>query len=318
MPFRLAASPGRGWGAFATRKIAAGSVIAREAALFTIPKPHALIEDRDIRAALSTLPPGSRQQFYSLRDNGDAEFHYLIDAFCENCFRVPSSSSVTYDSAHRFGCYILLSRINHSCIPNAKIPDSNIEGTSIACFATRDIEEGEEITFCYNTDFMCRTSRDRHRELRFVCECKACRSGTTFHRLSEMRRTMIRGLQYLLHGKDFDGKRGPQVVFEVGLRRKAEKFDIGAADRLVYIILTMVLLEQEGLLDRFMLERMQCSICHLIMALKTPDNITIVEEIMTKKAWDERLGACLRLWGRVDAGDEALRSQLKRIDSMRR
>ncbi|KAJ4329791.1 hypothetical protein N0V87_010556 [Didymella glomerata] len=210
VPFRLAASPGRGWGAFATRKIAAGSVIAREAALFTISKPHALIEDRDIRAALSTLPPGSRQQFYSLRDNGDAKFHYLIDAFCENCFRVPSSSSVTYDSAHGFGCYILLSRINHSCIPNAKIPDSNIEGTSIACFATRDIEEGEEITFCYNTDFMCRTSRDRHH------------------------------------------------------------------------------------------------------------NITIVEEIMTKKAWDERLGACLRLWGRVDAGDEALRSQLKRIDSMRR
>lgn len=48
-------------------------------------------------------------------------------------------------------------------------------------------------------------------------------------------------------------------------------------DRLVYTILSMVLLEQEGLLDKSMLERMQRP---LIMALETSEDITIMGEVM--------------------------------------
>ncbi|KAF1928587.1 uncharacterized protein M421DRAFT_391420 [Didymella exigua CBS 183.55] len=140
-PFKLAAPLGRGYDAFATRKIASGSIILRESALFTIRKPHPFINDSDIWAALRTLSSSSQQQFYCLCDNGGAEFRSFTEAFSENCFTVPSA--MTREATDGIGCYILLSRINHSCVSNAKIPDTAIEGTSIACFTTRDIAEGE-------------------------------------------------------------------------------------------------------------------------------------------------------------------------------
>lgn len=218
------------------------------------------------------------------------------------------------------GCYILLSRINHSCVPNAKIPDTENEGGSIACFATKDIVGGEEITFCYNTDFACRTSLDRHRELRFMCECRACRPGTLFHELSEMRRSMIRGLQYLLHGQDFDGKRQfgrVQVIIDRDLRNRAERFDLGVADRLVYTLLIILLLEQEGLLDKFMLERMLPGIQRLATSLVTMENVVVVQQAMARNTWGERFCACLKLWGKGDDGDGALRLQLELLGKLR-
>ena len=66
-----------------------------------------------------------------------------------------------------------------------------------------------------------------------------------------------------------------------------------------------------------MLERMQRGIWPLIMAVETPDNLTIVEKIMAKAAWEERLAAYLKLWGRADTGDKALGSQLEMLDSKR-
>lgn len=131
---------------------------------------------------------------------------------------------------------------------------------------------------------------------------------------------MIRGLQYLLNGRDFDGKRGAcgrRIIADAELRVRAEKFDIGVADRFVYTVLTMVLLEQEGLLDKLMLERMQRGIWPLIMALETSRNLSIFEEVMATVKWEDRFGECLKLWGRKDAGDKALRSRLQKLDRMR-
>src|SRR5947207_818289 len=78
----------------------------------------------------------------------------------------PSSSLPLIDEHHeeRISRFLLHSRFNHSCIPNSKVPD--ISGEIIAMFATRDIVAGEEITFCYNSDFECRAKHARHQELR--------------------------------------------------------------------------------------------------------------------------------------------------------
>lgn len=231
---------------------------------------------------------------------------------------MPSSSNLSSTS---LGCYILLSRINHSCVPNAKIPDTATEGDSIACFATRDIAEGEEITFCYNTDFTYRTSVDRHCELRFVCECKACKPGTVFHQLSEMRRSLMRGLLYLQQGRGLDGKPQSaemQMIVDCDLRKRAERLDIGVADRLVYYLLTMVLLQQEGLLDKFMVERMQPGISNLVTSLRTVENKIIIKDALTRNTWEERLGACLEMWGKRDDGDAALKLRLELLNKLRR
>jgi hypothetical protein len=185
-----------------------------------------------------------------LRDNASRPFSYTTDALAENSFRISKSPP-----AH--GVFLLHSRFNHSCIPSSKIPETGTE--TIQSFAIRNIVPGEEITFCYK-DFECRTARDRHRELRFMCDCRACLIGTPFQQLSDMRRTLIRGLQYLMLGVDLDGQRhgsSSPLIVDRNLKRVAEDLSIPISSRLIYQLLAMILVDDEGLLDDFRLERMK-------------------------------------------------------------
>lgn len=127
-----------------------------------------------------------------------------------------------------------------------------------------------------------------------------------------MRRALLRGLQYLLQGCDIDGgQRGTHIIFDRELRNRAENFDVGVADRLVYTVLKMVLLEQEGLLDDLMVERLRPGLSHLIDSLETAENLLLVHRAMQGSSWEECLGACLVLCGKRDAGDAALTLQLR-------
>lgn len=214
-------------GAFATRRIMKGAIILEEKPFFIIRKPHQAILDEDIWSAFQKLVPSGKRQFLDLRDNGSRPFICMSDAFAENSFAITSSVlSGTYGRlAH--GLFLLHSRFNHSCIPNSKLPDTGKE--IVTSFATRDIAEGEEITFCCNSDFECRTMRDRHQQLRFNCNCKACYTGTPFQQLSDMRRILIRGLQYLTHGIDIDGQRhlsASPIILDSSLKHAAEEFNI--------------------------------------------------------------------------------------------
>lgn len=74
--------------------------------------------------------------------------------------------------------YILQSKLNHSCAPNAEItfPHSNF---TLAVKAKSDIKVGEEICISYIDD--CTLSRSRHsrvKELKenylFLCQCAMC------------------------------------------------------------------------------------------------------------------------------------------------
>src|SRR6267378_2812412 len=71
---------------------------------------------------------------------------------------------------------------HHSTIQpvNPKVPTTGIG--IVESFATRDIIA--------------------HKELEFICDCKACIPNSLFQQLSDMRRTLIRGLNFLLTGTD--------------------------------------------------------------------------------------------------------------------
>lgn len=62
-----------------------------------------------------------------------------------SCSQASSSRTTTQPTAQ--GLFILLSRFNHSCIPNASMRMG--KGDSISCVAIKDIRPDEEITFCY-------------------------------------------------------------------------------------------------------------------------------------------------------------------------
>ncbi|KAF1954919.1 hypothetical protein CC80DRAFT_474957 [Byssothecium circinans] len=87
--------------------------------------------------------------------------------------------------------YPLISRINHHCNPNAFVLFSRA-GISMAVKASRDIEEGEELSISYITHGQ--PSPHRHRALSrwgFTCTCSLCTLPAAQKTASDMRRTLI-------------------------------------------------------------------------------------------------------------------------------
>jgi hypothetical protein len=237
-------------------------------------------------------------------------------AFAENCF-----GRSTEPGPQALGLYILHSRFNHSCLPNAKIPLTDLT-KGISSVAMRDIAAGEEITFCYETDFEGRTRRERHEILQFICGCRACIPGTEFQAASEMRRTLVRGLQYLTLGRDLDGQRHGghghdsaqrPLIFDPVLKKAAEELEIPTSSRLIYLLLTMVLLEEEGLLDGYMVERFAPSLRFVSRSFSLKSTASIAAFAMVQKRCIERLCVAMHLWGRADPGDGAVQAVLKAV-----
>ncbi|KAJ5870837.1 hypothetical protein N7455_005778 [Penicillium solitum] len=310
VPFELRPSPGKGWGAFATKHIDRGSLILSEKPTFIIRKSHTEITDYHVTMAFQKLSPSQRAQFLLLRDNGASCFTSMNEAFAENSFNIANSYR---DEPEAHGLFPLHSRFNHSCIPNSKVP--TVSGEIISSFATRDIAVGEEINFCYNTDFECRTRYERHQALRFTCDCMACLPGTPFQQLSDMRRRLIRGLQYLARGVDLDGQRqgSHSIIFDCTQRFVAETFSITLSSRFIYALLSIFFLEEEGLLDAFMNARLRPSLDKTVQLFKSESNQSIVRLAMEQKTWTKKLQVAFRLYGREDAADYEVTLALRRL-----
>ncbi|KAI0852300.1 SET domain-containing protein [Daldinia vernicosa] len=306
-PFELRpSSPGKGWGAFATRLIKERDAILIEKPLFIIPKPSDDITDEDVFAAFQRLTPTAKQQFLLLRDNAGGPFERINEVLAENSFALEANSE--------HGLYLLHSRFNHSCLPNAKVPECS--GEIITMFAIRDIVAGEEITFCYNGDFECRTRRERHQALRFVCDCKACQLGTPFQQLSDVRRTFIRASDYLIRGVDIDGKRqnsSSPIIADRKLKEAAESLSIPICNRMIYHLLAAFLLEEEGLLDYLARERLEPFMVAISPLFETESNVRIVKNVMAEPTWLGKVHMAFRLYGRADAADETLPKMLRAL-----
>ncbi|KAH8784886.1 hypothetical protein F5883DRAFT_533723 [Diaporthe sp. PMI_573] len=149
--------------------------------------------------------------------------------FKENSFTV----STTH---HAHGLFIVLSRFNHSCIPNCKIPmaDNVIQKNDLQIYAIKTIMPGEELTFCYNPMYEYRTAKERAQQLGFQCDCKACLIGTPFQQVSDMRRVLMRGLYYIRRGEDIDGPTpGPGCTFRIDpeVKRAVEELTLPMSTR---------------------------------------------------------------------------------------
>ena len=257
-------------------------MILREKPLFVIRKPHYEITEEDVWTVFQKLVPSDKQQFLYIRDNASRPFTHMTRACAENSFAIPNSIRPQANDPPIHGLFLLHSRFNHSCIPNSKLPITS--GEIIASFATRDIAAGEEITFCYNPDFECLTRHDRHQALRFVCDCKACLPDTPLQQLSDMRRRLIRGLQYLTLGVDLNGQRqgsASPIIVDSKLKKAAEDFNIPLSTRLICNLLVVYLLEEEGLLDDFIVKRFNPGILQTTALFTTESNARIARLAIT-------------------------------------
>jgi hypothetical protein len=274
--------------------------------LFTINKPHQETTEKDVWMAFERLTPGDKEKFLHLRDNGFQPFRYLSDAMHQNSFHFHNHGRFSAQ-----GLFPLLSRFNHSCAPNSKIPNPESDRESLAIFAVKDIAAGEEITFCYRSDFFARTLYERHRLLQFTCNCEACHAGI----VSDLRRTLIRGLLCLIVGKDVDGERRDSTLpysIDPEIKRVAEESALPLSSRLVYILLALVLSEEEGLED-FMAEIMLPELRIVSEGFATGSNAKIAKIAMAQGTWREKFCVAAGLYGRKDAADVDIATMMRAV-----
>lgn len=265
------------------------------------------ITEEDVLLAFLRLAPADKTQFLRIRDNGSKPFETALEAMFQNVFQVHTKGS----DLPAFGMFALLSRFNHSCSPNSIIPTSAKESgrETLAILAKRDIEVGEEITFNYLPGFELQAQRERHQLLLFTCKCDVCLADPSSQRVSDMRRTLIRGLQYLSRGKDQDGQaQGSTLPFtiEPELKKAAEEMRIPLSSRFIYDLLSMALLEQEGLMDNQIVKKIQT----VSGWFETESNDKIAKLAMAQATWRESFCVAARLYGREDAADDEVADQL--------
>ena len=135
---KIQAVPGKGVGLVASQDIEAGEVVVRERPVLVVDQwsPHHLLE------AWQDLAPPDRAS-YSLLANSHPEVPPLVGVALTNM--IPLSRDNT-----KFGVFLTVARINHSCQANSNHYQENQTGDHTeAVRAVRKIAGGEEVTISY-------------------------------------------------------------------------------------------------------------------------------------------------------------------------
>lgn len=164
---------GKGIAAFASRKIAAGTLLHSEKALIMIPD---LEGDEWLSIAnhqLGLLSATQKQEFFSLRNS------YPKKGQIKGI--VWTNSMPLGDGDNRSGVFPVCSRFNHACTRNADW-EWNKNAQEEQIYAIRDIEVNEEITVNYVSHRVwALPGQERREHLRrkygFDCLCKRCTVG---------------------------------------------------------------------------------------------------------------------------------------------
>ncbi|EME42015.1 hypothetical protein DOTSEDRAFT_72943 [Dothistroma septosporum NZE10] len=165
--YTLQIIPGKGKGLVASRKIAPGTLIINEPALFTTESlQNAETIEKDLAALVKALPKDSQRAILSLHNNfpGANPFSNIIRS---NGYPLGPSSDIG-------GVFPETARINHSCRANAQHA-WNEKLQRMLVHAVREIAEGEELTLSY---IIGGPSEERRSNLKnlftFDCGCELC------------------------------------------------------------------------------------------------------------------------------------------------
>jgi SET domain-containing protein len=211
VPYEVKASPGKGLGVFATTQINRGTVIIEESPIIHLERQ--IWTPERVKLLVRCLPAEDFDKYMSLhsihgliehhptistddpitraRENGkwkarskDEKSPYSV--WVSNCMAAGSCDAV----------FFTISRINHSCIPNATFL-WNEKKAKQEIRAVKDITAGEEITISYfNCTFYNKAQREDvlMRQYNFRCSCMACKdveNSTSFAAQSHSRRWQL-------------------------------------------------------------------------------------------------------------------------------
>jgi hypothetical protein len=184
IPWTVSNIDGKGFGLRATRKIILGEEVLAERPLLALPTEA----DRSRwESAIDSLPDALKDQFWRLFNAYPELRAYGIVK--TNCFSLGGGA----EEIQMNGLFLILSRLNHSCLPNCERwwqPARQVE----TLYALREIQVGEELTIHYAD--ICARMSDRQacfqRVWRFDCKCEICQLEGNAQITSDVRRQSIR------------------------------------------------------------------------------------------------------------------------------
>ncbi|KXT03755.1 hypothetical protein AC578_748 [Pseudocercospora eumusae] len=191
--YEIKALPGKGNALVAVRPLTPGTVILSEAPIMSVPMSgngHSAesTSEAAIMQAFDRLSAKQQKELLSLHANSGTGLGF--DHKTPMPVRIFRTNAIGNETHSRV--FLDLSRINHSCLPNASVEQND------CVIADKHIAKGEEVTIDYRANINSRMTASQralglHLFYEFSCDCLACRPST-FQRMSDMRRTLINAL----------------------------------------------------------------------------------------------------------------------------
>ena len=202
---------------FANRKIGKGELIFEER-----PIVYATTSTQDDEEILKETSDFDREVIFSFQDaevTNPKTIKHFSGILTTNVFEIGAWA----------GLFPTLTRINHSCRPNAHF-NWDVLRSVMQVHAQEDIEEGQEINVSYI--YMGWSTPVRRRELeeshRFTCTCQLCsRTNRTEVALSDFRRSRIEPLKK-------KAKRMEKIDLQLALSKLEAVFEIFQQEDLMY------------------------------------------------------------------------------------
>lgn len=202
-----------GYGVFAVADIPHGTLILSEKSILILPSDLSSVPSQ-VHNAFLALSQDSREKFLNLVRTEAKKQKYLQEAQTNNASnwdaealqQAATVTAIVNTNAFAVGddkkggalwaaVGLAVSRVNHSCLPNA-YHEWDVETRTHNVYAAADIPVGDEITLAYIPVFWSREARMRElrKKYEFECNCKACDLGTDFGVQSEKRRLRMQTL----------------------------------------------------------------------------------------------------------------------------
>jgi len=172
--------PGKDWGMVAARRLKPGAVILSEDPVLVVDHPSVEtttdnLDEVNPVAVLSSfdkISDENKKKYFSLKDSAMFEKDnvpgMVLGIYVTNGIGITDNKT---------GVYFTLSRINHSCAPNAVSVKTKENENRKQVRAFVEISKGEEISISYINLEKYVLRDDRRRALgkwKFVCYCKIC------------------------------------------------------------------------------------------------------------------------------------------------
>jgi len=222
--------PGKGVGLRATRDIPRGEYFLLERPLLTCSVgtlTAAIVTNFDMLIGKS-MTPEHQVAYYKLHNCKSKEAGMVESLSIMRTNGLESHWPSDLDDEPQHTVFDMLSRANHSCVPNADY-DWNFKFFLGALRSIHPIKNGDEVTITY-TARMCEPAAERKAELlrkyAFTCTCPVCDLPPEEQKRSDQRRTAI-------------GNRHPLKTFDT------TRLELGFDD--AYIVETRRLCDIEGL-----------------------------------------------------------------------